>query len=171
LATIESLAGKGVSQKDGYVRVADLALYAREVVPQRTRDRQHPIIIDSFSTKKTESLKDEEMEDAELQKKKKKLAAEMAAFENEVATFRRAQKIEPVIESWVREGRIPPASKAGLTAVFAALPEDLEISFAAGGEDVTKSASEFLAEFVGNIKPTIIYGEISGMKEALPHLW
>jgi hypothetical protein len=114
----------------------------------------------------TESLKDEEMEDAELQKKKKKLAAEMAAFENEVATFRRAQKIEPVIESWVREGRIPPASKAGLTAVFAALPEDLEISFAAGGEDVTKSASEFLAEFVGNIKPTIIYGEVSGMKDS-----
>jgi Caspase domain len=44
LALIESLAGKGVSQKDGYVRVADLALYAREVVPQRTRDRQHPIL-------------------------------------------------------------------------------------------------------------------------------
>ena len=44
LALIESLAGKGVSQKDGYVRVADLALYAREVVPQRTHDRQHPIL-------------------------------------------------------------------------------------------------------------------------------
>ncbi len=44
LALIESLAGKGVSQKDGYVRVADLALYAREVVPQRTGDRQHPIL-------------------------------------------------------------------------------------------------------------------------------
>ncbi len=44
MALIESLAGKGVSQKDGYVRVADLALYAREVVPQRTGDRQHPIL-------------------------------------------------------------------------------------------------------------------------------
>ncbi|WP_013321028.1 caspase family protein [Gloeothece verrucosa] len=44
LALIESLAGKGVSQQDGYVRVADLALYAREVVPRRTRDRQHPIL-------------------------------------------------------------------------------------------------------------------------------
>ncbi|MBD2459116.1 caspase family protein [Nostoc sp. FACHB-87] len=43
LALIEALAGKGVSQKDGYVRVADLAMYAREVVPRRTRDRQHPI--------------------------------------------------------------------------------------------------------------------------------
>lgn len=43
-ALIEALAGKGVSQKDGYVRVADLAMYAREVVPRRTSDRQHPIL-------------------------------------------------------------------------------------------------------------------------------
>jgi hypothetical protein len=44
LAVIEALAGKGVSRKDGYVRVADLALHAREVVPKRTSDRQHPIL-------------------------------------------------------------------------------------------------------------------------------
>ena len=44
LALIETLAGKGASKKDGYVRVADLALYAREVVPRRTSDRQHPIL-------------------------------------------------------------------------------------------------------------------------------
>jgi hypothetical protein len=44
LALIESLAGKGASKQDGYVRVADLALYAREVVPKRTQDRQHPIL-------------------------------------------------------------------------------------------------------------------------------
>ncbi len=44
LALIEALAGKGVSQKDGYVRVADLAMYAREVVPRRTGYRQHPIL-------------------------------------------------------------------------------------------------------------------------------
>ncbi|GBE90953.1 SAV_2336 N-terminal domain-related protein [Nostoc cycadae] len=44
LALIEALAGKGASQKDGYVRVADLAMYVREVVPRRTRDRQHPIL-------------------------------------------------------------------------------------------------------------------------------
>ena len=30
LALIEALAGKGASQKDGYVRVADLAMYARD---------------------------------------------------------------------------------------------------------------------------------------------
>jgi hypothetical protein len=44
LALIEALCGAGVALKDGYTRVADLALHTREVVPGRTRDRQHPIL-------------------------------------------------------------------------------------------------------------------------------
>lgn len=44
LALIEALAGRGVAKQDGFVRVADLALHAREVVPGRTKDRQHPIL-------------------------------------------------------------------------------------------------------------------------------
>ena len=44
LALIEALAGIGVAKKDGYVRVADVALHAREVVPGRTNQRQHPIL-------------------------------------------------------------------------------------------------------------------------------
>jgi hypothetical protein len=44
LALIEALAGEGVAKKDGYVRVADVALHARQVVPGRTKDRQHPIL-------------------------------------------------------------------------------------------------------------------------------
>ena len=45
LALIEALAGRGASKKDGYVRWTDLALHAREMVPQRTKNRQqHPII-------------------------------------------------------------------------------------------------------------------------------
>jgi hypothetical protein len=44
LALIESLCGKGVAKKDGYVRVADVAMYAREMVPGRTGKRQHPIL-------------------------------------------------------------------------------------------------------------------------------
>ena len=43
-AMIESLCGVGVTKKDGYVRVADIALHAREVVPKRTDDKQHPIL-------------------------------------------------------------------------------------------------------------------------------
>ncbi|MFW9260519.1 peptidase C14 [Nostoc sp. KVJ20] len=42
LALIEALAGKGASQKDGYVRVVNLALHAREVVPRRTKNCKHP---------------------------------------------------------------------------------------------------------------------------------
>jgi len=44
LALIEALCGTGVARHDGYVRVADLALHAREVVPGRTNGRQHPIL-------------------------------------------------------------------------------------------------------------------------------
>ena len=44
VALLESLTGAGVDEKDGYVRVSDLVLHAREVVPQRTADRQHPTI-------------------------------------------------------------------------------------------------------------------------------
>jgi hypothetical protein len=44
LALIEALSGVGVAKKDGYVRVSDLALHAREVVPGRTAGRQHPIL-------------------------------------------------------------------------------------------------------------------------------
>ncbi len=43
-ALVEVLSGQGVSRQDGFVRVADLALYAREVVPGRTADRQHPTL-------------------------------------------------------------------------------------------------------------------------------
>ena len=43
-AILESLCGRGLAKQDGFVRVTDLALYAREVVPRRTRDRQHPIM-------------------------------------------------------------------------------------------------------------------------------
>lgn len=44
LALIEALAGVGVAKKDGFVRVADLALHTRQVVPGRTKNRQHPIL-------------------------------------------------------------------------------------------------------------------------------
>ncbi|MBN2393803.1 MAG: caspase family protein [Anaerolineae bacterium] len=44
LALIESLSGVGVAKQDGFVRVADVALHAREVVPGRTKGKQHPIL-------------------------------------------------------------------------------------------------------------------------------
>lgn len=44
VALLESLSGQGVDVKDGFVRVSDLVLHAREVVPQRTGGQQHPTI-------------------------------------------------------------------------------------------------------------------------------
>ncbi len=44
LALIESLSGVGVAKQDGFVRVADMAMHAREVVPGRTGKKQHPIL-------------------------------------------------------------------------------------------------------------------------------
>ncbi|MDX6404593.1 MAG: hypothetical protein QOH70_2048 [Blastocatellia bacterium] len=42
LALIEALCGKGTSQEDGYVYVADLAAYTIKMVPRLTRNRQNP---------------------------------------------------------------------------------------------------------------------------------
>jgi energy-coupling factor transporter ATP-binding protein EcfA2 len=44
LALLEALCGVEASTKDGYVRVADLAMYAGNAVPRRTRDSQHPVL-------------------------------------------------------------------------------------------------------------------------------
>jgi uncharacterized caspase-like protein len=44
LALIEALCGVGAAAQDGFVRVSDLALHTREVVPGRTAGRQHPIL-------------------------------------------------------------------------------------------------------------------------------
>ena len=44
LALMEALCGLGVTGGDGLVRVSDLALHARQVVPGRTQNRQHPIL-------------------------------------------------------------------------------------------------------------------------------
>lgn len=41
-ALLEAFAGANLSQADGYVRAADLALYAAKTVPQHTKDKQNP---------------------------------------------------------------------------------------------------------------------------------
>jgi hypothetical protein len=43
LALAEALCGVGVAESDGYVRVMDLVLHARQMVPRRTGEKQHPI--------------------------------------------------------------------------------------------------------------------------------
>ena len=43
-AMLEGLAGYGAFEQDGYARVLDLALWVGRKVPERTGDKQHPII-------------------------------------------------------------------------------------------------------------------------------
>jgi hypothetical protein len=43
-ALLEALAGYGAFEHDGYARVLDLALWVGRKVPERTRDKQHPIV-------------------------------------------------------------------------------------------------------------------------------
>ena len=43
-ALIEGLCGEGVSREDGYVRAADLAMYASRTVSTATQDKQHPVL-------------------------------------------------------------------------------------------------------------------------------
>ena len=43
-ALIKSFCGEGVSKQDGYVRAADLAMYASRIVPDLTGNQQHPVL-------------------------------------------------------------------------------------------------------------------------------
>jgi hypothetical protein len=44
MALLEALSGYGAFERDGYARILDLALWVGRVVPERTNDKQHPII-------------------------------------------------------------------------------------------------------------------------------
>ena len=43
-ALLEAMAGYGAFEQDGYARVLDLAMWVGRKVPERTKDKQHPII-------------------------------------------------------------------------------------------------------------------------------
>lgn len=43
-AVLQALAGYGAFEQDSYARVLDLAMYVGRMVPNRTHDKQHPII-------------------------------------------------------------------------------------------------------------------------------
>jgi hypothetical protein len=43
-ALLEALAGYGAFERDGYARILDTAMWVGRKVPERTKDRQHPIL-------------------------------------------------------------------------------------------------------------------------------
>jgi hypothetical protein len=96
-----------------------------------------------------------------LDRQAQELADRQAAFAAEVAAFSRARAIEPEIERWVRDGRVLPAEKSGLIALFAAIPDELEVAFSEASEEVEQSASDFLRDFLAGLPQRVSYGEMS----------
>jgi uncharacterized caspase-like protein len=43
-SVLEGLSGYGAFEEDGYARILDITLWAGRKVPERTKDKQHPII-------------------------------------------------------------------------------------------------------------------------------
>jgi hypothetical protein len=101
--------------------------------------------------------------EAEFKTRFAELNARQAKIEALEAGFAKMREIEPQMEKWLAEGRILPTERAGFVALFAALPDELEVCFAAAdGDDVSTSAGEFLKDFIGGLKPRVVYGEVAG---------
>ena len=83
--------------------------------------------------------------------------AELAAKE---ARFAAQAKYEPLVEGWVRQGKLAPAQKAPFVALFCALPEGDEATFAAA-DGSKQSLVEFTKQFVDGLPKQIEYAEVS----------
>lgn len=106
--------------------------------------------------------------EAEFRQKEAEFAARLAEFEEREATlkateaaFARRQQMEPQIEKWLSEGKLLPTEKPQFEALFAALPDELEVSFSADSGEVKASARKMLTDFLTNLKPRIIYKEVA----------
>jgi hypothetical protein len=110
---------------------------------------------------------DDSKREVQFQQKEAEFAARLAEFEQREATlkateaaFARRQEMEPQIEKWLAEGKLLPTEKAQLEALFAALPDALEVSFSAPSGEVKASARKVLSDFITNLKPRVIYKEV-----------
>jgi hypothetical protein len=89
---------------------------------------------------------------AELNEREAQIAATEAAFQ-------RKKETEPLIGKLLADGKLLPIEKPQIEAMFAALPDELEVSFSAADGEVTKPARKILADFLTGLKPRITYGE------------
>ena len=97
---------------------------------------------------------------AEFAEREATFAKREAEFAAKEAAFARTQKYEPLVEGWVREGKIAPAQKAPFVALFCALPEGEEATFAAA-DGSKQSLVEFTKGFVNGLPKQIEYAEVS----------
>lgn len=105
--------------------------------------------------------------EAEFRQKEAEFAARLTELDEREATlkateaaFARRQEMEPQIEKWLTDGKLLPAEKPQFEALFAALPDELEVSFSAGSGQVTTPARKLLGDFLTNLKPRIVYKEV-----------
>jgi hypothetical protein len=97
---------------------------------------------------------------AEFAEREATFAKREAEFAAKEAAFARTQKYEPMVEGWVREGKIAPAQKAPFVALFCALPEGDTATFSAA-DGSKQSLVEFTKSFVSGLPKQIEYAEIS----------
>jgi hypothetical protein len=78
------------------------------------------------------------------------------------AAFARKERITPKVQKWIADGKILPRQGAGVIALLAAMPEDLEVSFAAGEQSIVQSGTEFLSGLIDGLAKQVSYGEKTG---------
>jgi hypothetical protein len=110
---------------------------------------------------------DDSKREAEFRQKEAEFAARIAELDDREAKlsateaeFKRRQEMEPQIEKWLADGKLLPVEKPQFEALFAALPDELEVSFSAASGEVKASARKLLSDFLTNLKPRVLYKEI-----------
>ena len=105
--------------------------------------------------------------EAEFRQKEAEFATRLAELDEREATlkateatFARRQAMEPQIEKWLADGKLLPTEKAQFEALFAALPDDLEVSFSSTDGEVKASGRKVLSDFLTNLKPRVTYKEV-----------
>lgn len=102
----------------------------------------------------------DEDKSAEFAEREAAFAAREAELEAKMARFAAQAKYEPLVEEWVREGKISPAQKTPWVALFCALPDGDEATFSAA-DGSKQSLVEFAKSFVNGLPKQIEYGEVS----------
>jgi len=103
---------------------------------------------------------------AEFAQRQADLEKREAEFAAKQLVFARRQAVSPWVEQQVIAGRVLPAEKAPLVEVFAALPEELEIQFSQGDDEVKQPIAAFLKSFIKGMPQRVNYGEVASAEFA-----
>lgn len=101
--------------------------------------------------------------EAEFKRREAEFAAREREFAAKEAAFAKRAKYEPYVEGLVREGKIPPAQKAGFVTLFSSLPDEQTAEFSSGEEKA--SAAEFLKNVLNGLPKQVNYEEVAGKKK------